>query len=275
MRSKAVIIILVLVCVLLGVALLNVSQRSKEKQVEYVEKEKVRIMTDFSNDLGSASARLEEYRQVNIQITNQLDTEKRKVSYLTQTNEYLKGALVQATAEREDLKVEVEKVKKAAADAAELAEREIARHTAKVTELEKERDTLTRTMEGLTNQIAVLEIKIAETEKRLTAADHQNDFLLKELSRLRSEKAELERQFNDLKTVKDQVKKLTEEHNVALRLEWMRRGLYQDMKGGERMMRSLSPKPQPAATPNLDVEMKRSGGATIKGATNAPAAPKK
>jgi chromosome segregation ATPase len=155
-----------------------------------------------------------------------------------------------------------------------VAEKEIARHTTKIAELEKEREVLTRTMEQLTNQIAQLEVKIAETEKQLATATGQNDFLLKELQRLRAEKAELERQFNDLKIVSEQKKKLTEEHHIALRLEWMRRGLYQDMRGGERLTRGL-PKPASAVTnANLEAEIRRSGSSTIKGATNTPPAPK-
>ncbi|MCX8155839.1 MAG: hypothetical protein N3J91_05210 [Verrucomicrobiae bacterium] len=273
MRAKVAIIILVAVCVLLGVALISVSQKTKAREKESVTIQKTNWV-EISNTLASTSSKVEELQQVNTHLTNQLASERRKVETLTGETKRLEGTLQRVTAERDDLKQEIEQVKKAAAEAAAVAEKEIARHTAKIAELEKEREVLTRTMEQLTNQIAQLEVKIAETEKQLAAATGQNDFLLKELQRLRAEKAELERQFNDLKIVSEQKKKLTEEHHIALRLEWMRRGLYQDMRGGERLVRGL-PKPASATTnASLEAEIRRSGSSTIKSATNAPAAPK-
>ncbi len=41
-----------------------------------------------------------------------------------------------------------------------------------------------------------------------------------------AEKAELERQFNDLAVLRAQVSKLKEELSVARRLEWIRQGLF-------------------------------------------------
>lgn len=272
MRTKVVIIILVLVCVLLGVALINVSQKTKAREKESVTLQKTNWL-EISNTLAATSTKVEELQQVNTHLTNQLVAERRKVETLTGESKRLEGTLQRVTAERDDLKQEIDQVKKAAAEAATVAEKEIARHSTRIAELEKEREVLTRTMEQLTNQIAQLEVKIAETEKQLAAATGQNNFLLKELQRLRAEKSELERQFNDLKIVSEQKKKLTEEHNIALRLEWMRRGLYQDMRGGERLVRGL-PKPQAATNINLEAEIRRSGGSTIKGATNAPPTPK-
>jgi chromosome segregation ATPase len=270
MRARIIIIVLVLVCVLMGVALLKVSN---QPELKVVDRERVRTITDFSNNLDQASAKLEEQRQVNIRLTNMLETAEGKAADLTQQTERLKGEVQRVSSELEDSKRATAAIEKAAKEAAKVAEQEIERRTAKIAELEKERETLTRTMEGLTNQIAILEVKIAETEKKLAAAEGQNDFLLKELARLRTEKAELERQFNDLKIVKEQVKKLTEENHIALRLEWMRKGLYNDIRGGERMTPNRS---KPAATTNynLDVELRRDAPPVIKSATNAPA-PKK
>lgn len=273
MRAKLAILVLVVVCVFLGVALINVSRKVKEREKESVTLQKTNWV-EISNTLATTSSKVEELQQVNNHLTNQLVTERRKVDTLTAETKRLEGTLQRVTSERDDLKQEIEQVKKAAAEAAAVAEKEIARHTTKIAELEKEREVLTRSMEQLTNQIAQLEVKISETEKQLAAATGQNDFLLKELQRLRAEKAELERQFNDLKIVSEQKKKLTEEHHVALRLEWMRRGLYQDMRGGERLMQRQTKPSSDKAPAQLEAEIRRSGGATIKGATNAPSAPK-
>lgn len=266
MRVRIIIIALVLVCVFLGVALIKVS---KEGEVKIVEK--IKKVTEVSNEVTKVSEDLVEQRQVNSLLTNSLAQERKAVTELTQDKARLVGDLQRVTGERDDARSEVERVKLAAAEAAKVAQQEIERHTAKIAQLEKDQEMLVKTMEGLTNQIAMLTIKIAETEKKLAAADGQNDFLLKELNRLRAEKAELERQFNDLLIVKEQAKKLTEEHHVALRLEWMRKGLYQEMKGAERLMQ---PRPKPSLQStnfNLDVELRREGAPVIKTSTNAPA----
>jgi chromosome segregation ATPase len=266
MRARVIIIVLVVVCVFMGVALINVS---KNVEVQTVDKNKT--VTEFSNKVEVTSTLLEDYKVANTNLNQQLTAEKGQVNNLIQDKKRLEGDLERVSSERDDVKRQAETAAKAAEEAAKIAQQEIERRTAKIAELEQQRETLTKTMDGLTNQIAMLEVKISDTEKKLASAEGQNDFLVKELKRLQSEKAELERQFHDLKIVKEQVKKLTEEQHVSLRLEWMRRGLYNDMKGAEQLTK---PRVKPAAANtnvNLDVEIKRTGGATIKSATNTPA----
>jgi hypothetical protein len=89
------------------------------------------------------------------------------------------------------------------------------------------------------------------------------------LKRLQAEKAELERQFNDLAVLRTQVAKLKEELTVARRLEWLRMGIYgmQDKKGAELLVA----KSNPSAKSNnfsLNVELKQDGGAST--VTNPP-----
>jgi len=273
MRARIVIIGLIVVCVILVAALLKTS---KTASVEVQRSGDIgKTIVDFSNNLEQASAKLEEQRQVNIVYSNKLDAEEHKVTQLIQQTNRLAGDLQRVIGERDEYKRVAEETAKAAEEAAKIAQQEIERRTAKIVELEKERDGLNKQMGDLTNQIAVLEQKIVETEKKLTdkllASEAEKDFLLKELKRLQAEKAELERQFNDLKIVKEQVKKLTEEHHVALRLEWMRKGLYNTMKAGEIMARGL-PKPKlvPVTNYNLDVELRRDGPPVIRSKTNAP-----
>ena len=83
----------------------------------------------------------------------------------------------------------------------------------------------------------------ADTERRLTATEGDREFLLTELKRLQVEKAELERQFNDLSVLRTQVAKLKEELTVSRRLEWLRMGIYgmQDKKGAELLMAKGGP----------------------------------
>jgi hypothetical protein len=92
---------------------------------------------------------------------------------------------------------------------------------------------------------------------------------------LQAEKAALERKFNDLAVLRDQVRKLKDELSVARRLEWIRRGLYGDTRGAEKLQRNMAAQ---AGQTNFDlnVEVRQDGGA--KAVTNpppaAPTAPK-
>lgn len=262
---KVIIAILVVACVVLGILLYK-----KDKTVEIKEVEVVKTVTQFSNDLGKASAKLEEQRQVNVQLTNLLDNTEQKVEELVGKSKRLEGDLTRVSSERDDYRRQAENIAKAAEEAAKIAQQEIERRTAQITDLEKENERLNKEMGALTNRIVELEAKIVDTQKLLASSHGERDFLLKELKRLQDEKAELQRQFNDLKIVKTQVKKLTEEHHVALRLEWSRKGLYDNWKGAELLQRGV-PKNDSviSTTPNLDVEIRREGPATIRTITNS------
>ena len=156
--------------------------------------------------------------------------------------------------------------------AAEAAKSEMARRDAKINELEAQNTALDKQATDLKSAIGNLEKSIADTEKKLAASEGDREFLLKELKRLQAEKAELERQFNDLAVLKTQVSKLKDELSIARRLEWIRMGIYgmQNVKGAEKLLSTNW-----AATDNkfdLNVELKQDGGANIVPAkTNAGA----
>ena len=91
------------------------------------------------------------------------------------------------------------------------------------------------------------------------------------MKRLQTEKAELERKFNDLAVLRDQVRKLRDELSIARRLDWIRRGLYGSEKGAEKLQKGLAAA-GPQTNYDLNVEIKQSGGAKIASpSTNAPA----
>jgi len=165
---------------------------------------------------------------------------------------------------------ELAKTQKEALAAAEAAKAEMAKRDARITELEGQKNALDQQASDLKSAIGNLEKSIGDTEKKLAASEGDREFLLKELKRLQVEKAELERQFNDLALLRTQVAKLKDELSIARRLEWIRMGIYgmQAQKGAERLMANTPP-PNTASNFNLQVELKQDGGATIK--TNAPA----
>jgi chromosome segregation ATPase len=159
--------------------------------------------------------------------------------------------------------------KKKAAAAAEAAKVEIANRDKKINELEGKQTDLTKQMGDLTVSIESLNKQIADTEKKLLASEGDNAQLLKELKRLQTEKAELERQFNDLSVLRTQVAKLKDELSVARKLEWIRMGIYgsQEKKATEILTAGMTDgKPNY----NLNVQLKEDGTAVIVPSTNAP-----
>jgi chromosome segregation ATPase len=184
---------------------------------------------------------------------------------LTQTRKDLADTSNYVTKVSADLAQE----KKNAAAAAEAAKVEIAKREQRISELEGKQSDLTKQMGELTSNIENLGKQIAETEKKLAASEGDREFLLKELKRLQTEKAELERQFNDLSVLRTQVAKLKDELSIARKLEWIRMGIYgsQEKKATEILMTGMTDgKPNY----NLNVELKEDGSAKLVPSTNNP-----
>jgi chromosome segregation ATPase len=165
------------------------------------------------------------------------------------------------------------KVREEAQAAATNAAADIAKRDSRINELETQRDDLTKRMTDLNGQITGLEGQISDTQRKLAASEGDREFLLKELKRLQAEKNELEKQFNDLAMLREQVRKLKDELSISKRLDWIRRGLYGSLKGAEKLQEGYS-----AGTGqtnfDLNVELKQSGGVNVvPPATNSLAKP--
>lgn len=248
------IVLLVLVGVGLGVTLLV----RHKKAVEIKQKDEARI-TVLSNTVEETKEKL--------------DQKERLAMYL-QTNLTIKTEELSSTSNHlSKINAELARTKSEMQAAAEAARAEIEKKDAQINALTTQTNQLTMKMDDLTGAIDKLGKQIADTERRLAASEGDREFLLTELKRLQVEKAELERQFNDLSVLRAQVAKLKEELTVARRLEWLRMGIYgmQDKKGAELLMA----KGGPAKTNNfsLNVELKQDGGATILTNSAAPPAP--
>lgn len=222
------------------------------------------VKNELTNQIEQTQKKYEEQEQLTMVLQTNLLTQK---SELNQTSNQLVK-----------LMLDLNKTQKEAQAAAEAAKAEMAKRDAKINELEAQNDQLDKQAIDMKAAINNLEKSIAETEKQLAASEGDREFLLKELKRLQTEKAELERQFNDLSALRTQVAKLKEELSIARRLEWIRMGIYgmQTQKGAEKLMQAAAN--QSTGTPyNLNVELKQDGTATIiSGQTNsaAPASPK-
>jgi chromosome segregation ATPase len=255
MKPKTVIILLVILCLGLAAVLL-VGLKQKQSQIADLEAKR----SDLSTNWAAAERRLGDQQRVNITLETNLA--KITLELISRSNELVQTSAKLAKAEAE-AKAEAQRAKE-----------EITLRENRIKELETQRDDLTKRMSELNVSITNLEKQIADTEKKLAASEGDRSFLLKELKRLQAEKAELERQFNNLAFLREQVRKLRDELSIAKRLEWIRRGLYgsPSQKGAERLQQGfVTPLVRTSIPPSLDVELRQDGSVKIApSTTNAP-----
>jgi chromosome segregation ATPase len=255
---KAVTIILVILSLALGVTLFI--RHTQAVKLRNEKEETFQELVTVSNRLEQTKTKLDEMTQVNSALETNLTVRNQDLAI--KSNDLIKTA------------AELAKTQKEAQAAAEAAKAEMAKRDSRINELEGQKDALDHQANDLKSSIGNLEKSISDTEKKLAASEGDREFLLKELKRLQVEKADLERQFNDLSLLRTQVAKLKDELSIARRLEWIRMGIYglQAQKGAERLM---APNAVPVANSNfnLQVELKQDGGAQIVPTkTNSPAA---
>jgi chromosome segregation ATPase len=220
----------------------------------------------LSNDLAQTRESLDRQQKVNAELVS--DRAKRKTEY-----EQLSNDLTKVTT---DLSKTTVSLAKTEADL-KASQEETAKRDAKIADLEAQNSALDKKALDLSTAITNLTTQIEETKRKLAASEGEKGFLEGELKRLVAEKAELERQFNDLKILRAQVAKLKEELTVARRLDWIRRGLFagNEEKGAAKLMRtSASTQPQPPGTNyDLNVEVRSDGSVKVlPPQTNSPAA---
>jgi chromosome segregation ATPase len=250
MKDKAPIIVLVIVVIGLVVALIVVNGKAKEEK----ERADSSIQT-LSNTVNSVQASLNEQQSVNRALeTNLADTKAEYSNKLVVRETQLAGTQADLAKAEADAKAQT------AAAAAEVAQRD-----KKISDLEGENAELDKESNDLRGSISNLETQIMVTKKKLNASEGDRAALIQELKELQAKKDELERKFNDLATLKEQVHKLREELSIARQLDWIRRGIYESMseKGAERLVHpQLSAPPQ--TNSSLNVEIRQNGGVKIQ-----------
>jgi chromosome segregation ATPase len=250
---KAAFVILILVTLGLGVVLMMHHRQASDVKLKDEE-----IKSVLSNRVEQTQAKLDE---------------QEKLAMFLQTNLTIKSEELSTTSNNlTKIAADLARTQKKMQEEAEAARAEIERRDAQIAQLTSQTNPLTMKMDDLTSNIDKLSKMISETERKLTASEGDREFLLKELKRLQTEKADLEKQFSDLSVLRTQISKLKEELSVARRLEWIRMGIYgaQDKKGAERLMNPTTPAAK-TNNFNLNVELRQDGGATIVTPTNAPA----
>ena len=248
MKASVAAVLLALACIGVGAGW-YVNHDKAEKNRLALEAEKARL----SKDLVETTAKLTEQVRVNANLETNLVQRVEELNTFSNKWTFVATTLSKTEADA-----------KAAADAAKL---EIEKRDKQITGLEGEKDDLTKKMGELNGQIGSLETQIKETERKLTASEGDREVLKKELRRLIAEKAELEKKFNDLAVLRDQVRKLKEELSIAKRLDFIRRGLYGfDKKGAQLINEGVRPPaPKNSATNAfpLNVEVGTDGSSKI------------
>lgn len=249
MKSSVVAVLLALACIGVGAGW-YVSHDKAEKNRLALESEKTRL----SNDLVETTAKLTEQVRVNANLETNLTQRVEELNTFSNKWTFVSTTLAKTESE--------------AKAAAESAKAEIEKRDKQISGLEGEKDDLTKKMGELTGQIGTLEGQIKETERKLAASEGDREVLKKELRRLIAEKAELEKKFNDLAVLREQVRKLKEELSIARRLDFIRRGLYGfDKKGAQLINEGVRPPaPKDGATNAfpLKVEVGTDGSSKIE-----------
>jgi len=256
---KPKILIPILALLVLGLAIfLFVSRRTVGEQTQQI--------ATLSNEWQKASIRVSDLTQVNT--TLEKDLAKRSTEYLSLTNAYSQ-ALATLSKTEGDLKQTEDSLK--------LSKEELAARDAKINQLEAQNQELDAKSVQLTGALAVLTAQIDATQKKLSAAEGDKEFLQKELNALLTQKAELERQLNDLEFLRAQVAHLRSELSISRRLEWIRRGLFSpgDQKGAQQLLQSgPGARANPGRTNNYDLNVEINADGSVKviaPLTNAPA----
>jgi len=272
----------VVVCLVLGVML------SRERKEALLQQQRASAeISELTTKRDLLQNKLGDQEAVNAKLTNEVmaarEQAKNLESTLTKAREDIQaGQQAQQAAQQrinalqEQLTAaqnETAMARQQNADLAAKSQQEIAARDARINDLNANNDELTKKINGLNVSIQGLEKNIVETERKLAAAEGDREFLVKELKRLQAEKAELEQRMKDLAYLREQVRQLREELNIARRLDWIRRGIYGagEIKKGSQIMQEGLTRPAPSqAGPNLEVEITRDGAVKVAPGTNAP-----
>jgi chromosome segregation ATPase len=247
MKNRIGLILLILICLGLIVGLVV----TKKQATDQHQQDTVQIDT-ISNNLTKANVALDDQKKVNVTLEKDMDTQKQtfEKSLTELTNNFTE---VSANLAKTEANLRA-------------SEQEVKQRDTKIADLEAQNQLLDKRAVDLSNELTNLTTQIDDTKRKLAASEGDKAFLQKELHRLMGEKAELERQFNDLTVLRAQVAKLRAEHNIAQRLEWARQGLFAsaDQKGAQKLMQGLVPPKSEAQKPTYDLNVEVSSDGSVR-----------
>lgn len=241
---------LVTVILILACAGLVITLVVTQKHIDQQREKDAEAILDFSNQVVQANDELNDLRQVNLTLTNDLNSSREQLVVLS--NQVLS---ISDSLSNSDTQL------KAAQD--------------QIATLQAQNQSLDQQAEELTNAISNLNAKIVAAQSQLADSEKNGVFLQNQLNEKNADYIELLSKFNNLQAVRAQARKLHNELVIARRLQWIREGTEPgaNVKGGTLLMARSWPTNQlaPAAHYNLSVEVDSSGGVHIVQDTNAPA----
>ena len=256
MKTKIGIIVLVVVCAGLVIALVAVKKSADDQR-----NTDALTIGEFSNEWAQVSYTNDELRQVNLTLNNDLETSREAALALSNNLADASNALSLSETSLQG------------------ATNQIADLNDRIKDLTTQNQVLDQNVNSLSNQITDLNSQITDTQRQLNDSKTNNAFLTAELQQQMADKADLERKFNDLTEVRNQVKKLRDELFVERRLQWMREGInpVNQPKGAELLVQQRPPPtnmaPAHVPTYNLNVEVGSDGSVhVIPPLTNPPPA---
>jgi hypothetical protein len=253
MKNRIGVIILVLVCLGLAVVLIVIKKQAVQQQRTHEDE-----VNSLSNRLVLAKSKLGEEVQRSTTIEKDLAETKRAFSELTNTFTQVSANLSQTSTDL--AKTEA---------ALKAKDEEVKKRDARIADLESQNLALDKRALELGASITNLTVQIEDTKRRLAASEGDKALLETSLKHLIAEKAELERQFNDITILRTQVSKLKEELTMERRLEWIRAGLFAgtEQKGAQKLLGGINPLRLLSRTPkgsyDLNVEVGSDGSVTV------------
>jgi len=268
MKKRIGAIIFGLMCLGLGIGLIVFRKPGAPKPRAHEDD-----VNGLSNRLVLADGKLRAEAQRSTVFENDLAQSKRAFSDLTNSFSEVSANLLQA---RTDL-AKTEAALKAKAE-------EVEKRDARITDLENQNQALDERALELSVSITNLTVQIENTKRRLAASEGDKANLKTNLKNLIAEKAELERQFNDITSLRTQVAKLKQKVWTARRRDWMRLGVFAsgEQKGAQKLVEGVKPMHLVVVNrkPNhdLNVAVTSDGGAKVipppdtnrSSATNSP-----
>ncbi len=252
MKKRIGVITLVLICLCLGGVLIAIKKQAVQEQRARADE-----INSLSNNLVLTKSKLGEEVQRSTTFEKDLAESKRAFSDLTNTFSQVSANLSQASTDL--AKTEA---------ALKAKEEEVKKRDTKITDLESQNQTLDKRALELGASITNLTVQIDDTKRKLAASEGDRAVLETTLKRLIAEKAELERQFNDITILRGQVAKLKEELTIARRLDWIRMGLFAsgEQKGAQKLVEGINPLRllSRAPKPNYDLNVEVGSDGTVK-----------
>ena len=242
MKIKIAIIVLAIAIVGLGIALFAIKKQAEEQQTK-----DAATIADLSGQVMSAKKQIDDLGQVNIVLTNDLAASRQQLAQLSNS---LASAAAALNSTRSSLLS---------------AQNQITNLNTHIADLEVQNKVLDQRAGELTNSLAQLTASIEKTQTQLAIAETNRIFIEQELQKQMAKKAELEHKFNDLDTLRAQVRKLRDEMFVARRLQLMKND-NGTKKGAELLIQ------RNVTFTNLPVMKPATVAAPVVTTTNKPAA---